>query len=113
MADVKKSDKWMGRLGMLQSIIVIFAAYMLIGVAIDMQDDFLGDAENFKLKLASYEHTENNSESVTANAEEKVEKGLDPLGRGQMYQAVPIDDTYPEYILNNQDKYSKLIKPWK
>ena len=45
--------------------------------------------------------------------EEKVEKGLDPLGRGQMYQAVPIDDTYPEYILNNQDKYSKLIKPWK
>ena len=46
MADVKKSDKWMGRLGMLQSIIVIFAAYMLIGVAIDMQDDFLGDAEN-------------------------------------------------------------------
>ena len=52
-------------------------------------------------------------QSVTANAEEKVEKGLDPLGRGQMYQAVPIDDTYPEYILNNQDKYSKLIKPWK
>ena len=50
---------------------------------------------------------------VSANAEEKVEKGLDPLGRGQMYQAVPIDDTYPEYILNNQDKYSKLIKPWK
>ncbi len=74
---------------------------------------FLGDAENFKLKLASYEHTENNSASVTANAEEKVEKGLDPLGRGQMYKAVPIDDTYPEYILNNQDKYSKLIKPWK
>ena len=69
--------------------------------------------DNFKLKLASYEHTENNSASVTANAEEKVEKGLDPLGRGQMYQAVPIDDTYPEYILNNQDKYSKLIKPWK
>jgi hypothetical protein len=43
----------------------------------------------------------------------KVEKGLDPLGRGQMYQAVPIDDTYPEYILKNQEKYSSLIKPWK
>ena len=39
----------------------------------------LGDADNFKLKLASYEHTENNSASVIANAEEKVEKGLDPL----------------------------------
>ena len=73
---------------------------------------FLGDAENFKLKLASYEHTENNSDDVTSNAEEKVEEGLDPLGRGQQYQAVPIDDTYPEYIQNNQEKYADLIKPW-
>ena len=73
---------------------------------------FLGDAENFKLKLASYEHTENNSEAVTGNAEEKVEEGLDPLGRGQQYKAVPIDDTYPEYIQNNQEKYSDLIKQW-
>ena len=74
---------------------------------------FLGDAENFKLKLASYEHTENNTEAVTSNAEEKVELGLDPLGRGQQYKAVPIDDTYPEYIQNNQKKYADLIKPWK
>ena len=73
---------------------------------------FLGDAENFKLKLASYEHTENNIESVTGNAIEKVESGLDPLGRGQQYKAVPIDDTYPKYIQENQEKYSHLIKPW-
>ena len=74
---------------------------------------FLGDAENFKLKLASYEHTENNTEAVTSNALEKVEEGLDPLGRGQQYKAVPIDDSYPEYIQNNQEKYSNLIKQWK
>ena len=86
-------------------------AYLMEDVA--WHFSFLGDAENFKLKLASYEHTENNNASVTANAEEKIEKGLDPLGRGQMYQAVPIDDTYPEYILKNQEKYSNLIKPWK
>ena len=73
---------------------------------------FLGDAENFKLKLASYEHTENNTESVTANAAQKVEEGLDPLGRGQQYKAVPIDESYPEYIQNNQDKYADLIKTW-
>ena len=71
---------------------------------------FLGDADNFKLKLASYEHTENNTEAVTSNAAEKVEKGLDPLGRGQQYTAVPIDDTYPQYIQNNQEKYSYLNK---
>ena len=37
---------------------------------------FLGDAENFKLKLASYEHTENNIESLTGNAVEKVEEWI-------------------------------------
>ena len=41
-----------------------------------------------------------------------VELGLDPLGRGQQYTAVPIDETYPKYIQENQEKYSHLIKPW-
>lgn len=73
---------------------------------------FLGNAENFKLKLASYEHTENNTSKNVSNAEEKIEKGLDPLNRGMTYRAVPIDNTYPEYIQNNQEKYSEFIKPW-
>ena len=72
---------------------------------------FLGNAENFKLKLASYEHTENNTDTVTRNAEEKIESGLDPLGRGQTYKAVPIDDSYPDYITTNQEKYAEFIKP--
>lgn len=73
---------------------------------------FLGNAENFKLKLASYEHTENNTDVNVSNAEEKVEQGLDPLNRGMTYKAVPIDDSYPEYIVENQDKYAEFIKPW-
>jgi beta-1,4-mannosyl-glycoprotein beta-1,4-N-acetylglucosaminyltransferase len=73
---------------------------------------FLGNAENFKLKLASYEHTENNTSENVSNAEEKIEKGLDPLNRSMTYRAVPIDNTYPEYIQNNQEKYSEFIKPW-
>ena len=73
---------------------------------------FLGNAENFKLKLASYEHTENNTDDVVGNAEEKIEKGIDPLNRGMTYKAVPIDDSYPAYIQENQDKYAEFIKPW-
>lgn len=73
---------------------------------------FLGNAENFKLKLASYEHTENNTSENISNAEEKIEKGLDPLNRGMTYKSVPIDNTFPEYIQNNQEKYSEFIKPW-
>jgi beta-1,4-mannosyl-glycoprotein beta-1,4-N-acetylglucosaminyltransferase len=70
-----------------------------------------GDADNFRLKMQSYEHTECNIPSVVDNAEEKIEKGIDPLNRG-LLTTVPIDDSYPEYILNNQEKYIKVIKPW-
>ena len=69
---------------------------------------FLGNAENFKLKLASYEHTENNTDVNISNAEEKVEQGLDPLNRGMTYTAVPIDDSYPEYIINNQETVREI-----
>lgn len=70
-----------------------------------------GTADNFRLKMQSYEHSECNTPEVVGNAEEKIEKGIDPLNRG-MLQTIPIDDTYPEYIQNNQEKYSEFIKPW-
>lgn len=70
-----------------------------------------GTADNFRLKMKSYEHTECNIPEVVGNAEEKIEQGIDPLNRG-MLQIVPIDDTYPEYIRNNQEKYKNFIKPW-
>lgn len=70
-----------------------------------------GTADNFRLKMKSYEHTECNIPEVVDNAEQKIEQGIDPLNRG-MLQIVPIDDTYPEYIKNNQEKYQDFIKPW-
>lgn len=73
---------------------------------------FFGDADNYRLKIASYEHTENNIPQITDNIEEKIEKGLDPLGRSNTLSSVPIDDTFPEYIINNQDKYASSIQPW-
>lgn len=74
--------------------------------------EFLGDADNYRLKIASYEHTENNIPQITDNIEEKIEKGLDPLGRSNTLSSVSIDDTFPEYIINNQNKYVEFIKPW-
>ena len=70
-----------------------------------------GTADNFRLKMKSYEHTECNTPEVVGNAEQKIEQGIDPLNRG-MLKVVPIDDTYPEYIVENQEKYSEFIKPW-
>jgi len=49
---------------------------MLIGIEnAGWHFSFLGNAENFKLKLASYEHTENNTDVNISNAEEKVGAG--------------------------------------
>ena len=73
---------------------------------------FFGNAEDFKLKLASYEHTENNTDQVTSTASEKIEQGLDPLGRTNKLITVPLDDSYPEYVLENQDKYAEFISVW-
>ena len=73
---------------------------------------FFGNEEDFKLKLASYEHTENNTDQVTSTASEKIEQGLDPLGRTNKLVTVPLDDSYPQYILENQDKYAEFIKAW-
>ncbi|MBM3886977.1 hypothetical protein FJ364_03520 [Candidatus Dependentiae bacterium] len=73
---------------------------------------FFGDADNFRLKLASYEHTENNVETNTANAERKIDEGIDPFGRSIQIKTILIDDSYPEYIVNNQEKYAEFIKPW-
>ena len=73
---------------------------------------FFGNAEDFKLKLASYEHTENNTDQVTSTASEKIEQGLDPLGRTNKLITVPLDDSYPEYVLENQDKYAEFISAW-
>jgi len=73
---------------------------------------FFGDADNFRAKLSAYEHTENNTEEITSTAEKKIEEGIDPFGRPIQITTVPIDSSYPEYIINNQEKYSNFIKPW-
>lgn len=71
---------------------------------------YFGDAEKFKAKLAASADCHHNIPSVIDNAEEKIENGLDPLNRGNVYPTVPIDETFPEYIRVNQEKLSKYIK---
>ena len=39
MGDVKKSDKWMGRLGIIQAILLLFVSYHLVNGAIDLQEE--------------------------------------------------------------------------
>lgn len=74
---------------------------------------FFGNEENFLSKISSYGDYHLNVPEITNNISEKIEKGLDPLNRKEFNTiVVPIDDSYPEYILQNQDKYSSFIKKW-
>ena len=73
---------------------------------------FFGDADTVRAKMDAYEHQENNLPQFRDSMEERIEKGVDPFGRDYLYtpQVVPIDDTFPEYIIQNKNKLAKFIK---
>ena len=61
-------------------------------------------------KVECAAHVEYNNENVKSHIS-NVNKNKDPFGRNYAsYKVVPIDDSYPEYIIKNKEKYSYLIK---
>lgn len=74
---------------------------------------FFGDIETMRQKLNAYEHQENNTDDNQNLLECRVKENKDPFGRHQFDQvAVPIDDSFPKYIQDNQQKYFEYIEPW-
>ena len=73
---------------------------------------FFGDADTVRAKMDAYEHQENNLSQFRDSMEDRIEKGIDPFGRDYLYtpQVIALDDTFPEYIIQNQDKLAKFIK---
>jgi beta-1,4-mannosyl-glycoprotein beta-1,4-N-acetylglucosaminyltransferase len=73
---------------------------------------FFGDADMVRAKMDAYEHQENNLSQFRDTMEERIENGIDPFGRDYLYKpsVVPIDDSFPEFIIKNQDKLEKFIK---
>jgi len=70
---------------------------------------YFGSVDTIQQKLKACADSHHGAEDLP----DKVDMGKDPVGRSNLYGAVPLDDSFPEYILNNQEKYSKFIKPWK
>ena len=67
--------------------------------------------EEISKKLKTYAHTEF-SESKFSSIEtirEKIEKKIDLFNRGEKYEKVKIDETFPKYLLDNLDKFKKYI----
>ena len=72
---------------------------------------FLGSAEFISNKIKSYTHSEFDNDKYT-NLEEiklRINKFRDPFDRDKELVKVPIDSSYPDYIINNKDKFKDLI----
>jgi beta-1,4-mannosyl-glycoprotein beta-1,4-N-acetylglucosaminyltransferase len=73
---------------------------------------FLGGEEQIEKKIASYSHEEYDNEEVIKQIAKRMLNNEDVFGRGFTLQTVPLDDSYPSYILENQDKLSHLIRKY-
>ena len=72
---------------------------------------FLKKPEGIKTKINSYSHQEFNSEKFTniKNIEKKISKGVDLFERDIKYQRVNVDESFPDYINNNKEKFKDWI----
>jgi len=61
-------------------------------------------------KIECAAHSELNNDQIKQNVA-RVKDNKDPLGRDYaVYQTVSIDNSYPQYIRNNKEKFASLIK---
>ena len=72
---------------------------------------FLMTPKKIKEKISSFAHIEYNNYNF--NTLEKIESAIenkkDIFGRNITYEKINIDKTFPEYILNNQNKFKSWI----
>lgn len=70
---------------------------------------FLGDAETVRTKITSYSARDLVNQHVYDSVDANIENGIDVFFRSKLTQ-VPLDNTYPEHLLNNLDNYRQFIK---
>ena len=72
---------------------------------------YLHTPENISKKIKSFAHGEFNNEKniKVENIRHKIEKGLDVFERGYNLEKVELDNSFPDYIFNNQEKFKDWI----
>jgi beta-1,4-mannosyl-glycoprotein beta-1,4-N-acetylglucosaminyltransferase len=72
---------------------------------------YCGGEEKIKQKIDSFCDLQYNVPKVTSNIHKNLENNQDIFYRNWIhYQKVSIDESFPEYIVKNKEKYSHLIK---
>ena len=71
---------------------------------------FLQTSKQILEKIKSYSHGEfNNGKISESEIEQKILNNEDIFNRGFKLKKVQLDSSYPEYILNNKQKFSKWL----
>ena len=72
---------------------------------------FLKDPKEIKNKIVSYSHQEYNTNEFTniEQIKEKIKNGEDLFRRNINYEKVNIDESFPNYIIENREKFKKWI----
>ena len=61
-------------------------------------------------KINSFSHGEFNNKNISEKSiQERILKNEDIFGRRSTLRKVSLDSSYPEYIFQNKDKFSKWI----
>ena len=72
---------------------------------------YLGNEDHIRQKINSFCDRHFDVPEVTENISKNLEDGNDVLNRTHIsYKRVDLDDSFPQYIIDNQEKYSHLIK---
>ena len=72
---------------------------------------YLGNEDHIRQKINSFCDRHFDVPEVTENISKNLEDGNDVLNRTHIsYRRVDLDDSFPQYIIDNQEKYSHLIK---
>ena len=72
---------------------------------------YLQSPENISKKIKSFAHGEYNKENFTnqEKIKKKINMGEDIFDRDISYKKVEIDNTFPKYIVDNQEKFKEWI----
>lgn len=63
------------------------------------------------VKVQAAAHQEYNNSDILAEAQDKLILGRDIFGREAEFARVEIDESFPEYLRENQEEYAHLIMP--
>jgi beta-1,4-mannosyl-glycoprotein beta-1,4-N-acetylglucosaminyltransferase len=70
---------------------------------------FMGGEKAIRQKIESFSHQEFNNDWTKDQILSRMNNLQDVFGRGSNLVKVPIDDSFPEYLVNHQEEYKDMI----